>query len=115
MYNASEDYKNNGKILYPVTGKEYIPRWCYEFYNAVLIGKDTYFPTPESTLDVAAVDGTTDAMTFEQFVALYAYIAGRFMNVTAAQNLDIKALTDKIKALRNEQVWVIKPDDTTIM
>lgn len=100
IYNNAENYKNDGKILYPATGKEYIPRWCYEFYNAVFIGKEQYFPTPESTLTVTAVDGTSDEMTFEQFATFYAYLAGTFMQATATQNAEIKTLTDKIKELR---------------
>ena len=100
IYQSAEQYKNDGQITYQATGKNYIPRWVYEFYNAVLIGKDSYFPTPESTIDITAVDGTTDAMTFSEFVTFYAYLVQRFMGVTAAQNLEIKALTDKIKELR---------------
>ena len=102
IYNAAETYKNDGKILYPATGKEYIPRWCYEFYNAVLIKPENYFPTLESTLAVSAVDGTTDNMTLAEFVTFYAYLAGTFMQATGTQNAEIKVLTDKIKALRNE-------------
>ena len=102
IYNSAEQYKNDGQITYPATGKNYIPRWVYEFYNAVLIGKDSYFPTPESAIDITAVDGTTDAMTFTEFVTFYAYLVQRYMGVTAAQNLEIKALTDKIKELRAE-------------
>ena len=101
IYNNAEDYKNDGKILYPATGKEYIPRWCYEFYNAVLIKPENYFPMPESTLTVTAVDGTSDEMTLEQFLTFYAYLAGTFMQATAVQNAEIKTLTDKIKELRN--------------
>ena len=102
IYNAAEGYKNDGKILYPATGKEYIPRWVYEFYNAVLIGMSSYFPTPESTIDIAAVDGTSDAMTAAEFVTFYGYLVQSYMTTTATQNAEIKALTDKIKALRNE-------------
>ena len=102
IYTAAEEYKNDGKIEYPETGKEYIPRWCYEFYNAVLINHNNYFPTTESTIDIAAVDGTSDPMTFAEFVTFYAYLAGVYMTTTAAQNAVIKTLTDKIKALRNE-------------
>ena len=101
IYNAAETYKNDGKIMYPATGKEYIPRWCYEFYNAVLIKPENYFPTPESTLAVSAVDGTTDNMTLAEFVTFYAYLAGTFMQATGVQNAEIKTLTDKIKELRN--------------
>lgn len=100
IYNNAEDYKNDGKILYPTTGKEYIPRWVYEFYNAVLIGKDSYFPTPESTIDITAVDGTTDAMTFTGFVTFYGYLITSYMTTTATQNAEIKVITDKIKELR---------------
>ena len=100
IYHNSEAFKNDGKILYPATGKEYIPRWLYEYYNAALISKEQYFPTPESTLTVTAVDGTSDEMNFEQFVTFYAYIAGTFMGSTATQNSEIKSLTDKIKALQ---------------
>ena len=102
IYNSAESYKNDGKILYPTTGKEYIPRWVYEFYNAVLIGMTSYFPTPESTIDIAAVDGTSDAMTAAEFVTFYGYLVQSYMTTTATQNAEIKALTDKIKALRNE-------------
>lgn len=100
IYQSAETYKNDGQITYPVTGKNYIPRWLYEYYNAALISKDQYFPTPESTLTITAVDGTSDEMNFEQFVTFYAYIAGTFMGSTATQNAEIKTLTDKIKELR---------------
>ena len=102
IYNAAETYKNDGKILYPATGKEYIPRWVYEFYNAVLIGMTSYFPTPESTIDIAAVDGTGDAMTAAEFVTFYGFLVQSYMTTTATQNAEIKTLTDKIKALKNE-------------
>ena len=100
IYNSAETYKNDGQITYPATGKSYIPRWVYEFYNAVLIGKDSYFPTPESTIDITAVDGTTDAMTFTEFVTFYGYLITSYMTTTAVQNAEIKTLTDKIKELR---------------
>ena len=102
IYNSAEQYKNDGQITYPGTGKNYIPRWVYEFYNAVLIGKDSYFPTPESTIDITAVDGTTDAMTFTEFVTFYGFLIQSYMVTTATQNAEIKTLTDKIKELRNE-------------
>ena len=104
IYNTAEDYKNDGKILYPVTGKEYIPRWVFEFYNTALINKDSYFPTAESTIEVTAVDGSSDEMTFSEFVQLYGFLIGSYMTYTAVQNGDIKTLTDKIKELRNEPV-----------
>ncbi len=100
IYQSAEEYKNDGQITYPATGKNYIPRWVYEFYNAVLIKLDAYFPTPESTIDVTAVDGTSDAMTQEQFLTFYAYLTQTFMLATAVQNSAIKTLTDKIKELR---------------
>lgn len=99
IYNSAENYKNDGKILYPATGKEYIPRWVYEFYNAVLIKLDAYFPTPESTIDVTAVDGSSDKMTMAQFVDFYGFLIGAYMTATAEQNAEIKTLTDKIKEL----------------
>ena len=101
IYNSAEQYKNDGQILYPVTNKYYIPRWVYEFYNAVLIGKDSYFPMPESTIDITAVDGSTDAMTFTEFVTFYGYLITSYMTTTATQNAEIKVLADKIKELRN--------------
>lgn len=100
IYNSAENYKNDGKILYPATGKEYIPRWVYEFYNAVLIKLNAYFPTPESVIDVTSVDGSSDKMTMAQFVDFYGYLIGTYMTATAEQNAEIKALTDKIKELR---------------
>lgn len=100
IYQSAEEYKNDGQITYPGTGKNYIPRWVYEFYNAVLIKLDAYFPTPESTLAVTAVDGTSDAMTQDQFLAFYAYLTQTFMTATAVQNSAIKTLKDKIKELR---------------
>lgn len=102
IYNSAEEYKTDGKIEYPETGKEYIPRWVYEFYNAVLIKLDAYFPTPESTLTVTAVDGTSDEMTKAEFLTFYAYLTQTFMTATAVQNSAIKTLTDKIKELRAE-------------
>ena len=95
IYNSAESYKNDGKILYPTTGKEYIPRWVYEFYNAVLIGMTSYFPTPESTIDIAAVDGTSDAMTAAEFVTFYGYLVQSYMTTTATQNAEIKALRNE--------------------
>ena len=102
IYNNAETYKNDGKILYPVTNKEYIPRWVFEFYNTALINKDNYFPTAESTIDVAAVDGSTDKMTFTEFVTFYGFLISSYMVTTATQNAEIKTLTDKIKELRAE-------------
>lgn len=102
VYNTAEAYKTDGVIEYPVTGKGYIPRWVYEFYNAMLISSTALFPTPESKQDIAAVDGSTDAMTQAEFTALYQYLITSYAGYTAAQNLEIKALTDKIKELRNE-------------
>ena len=102
MYNTAEAYKTDGVIEYPVTGKGYIPRWVYEFYNAMLISSAALFPTPESTQDIAAVDGSTDAMTQAEFLALYQYLITSYAGYTAAQNAQIKTLTDKIKELRNE-------------
>ena len=102
IYNTAEDYKQDGKILYPVTGKEYIPRWVFEFYNTALINKDSYFPTAESTIDVSAVDGTSDKMTFQEFVQFYYYLIMQYMSYTNTQNEDIAVLTAKIKELRDE-------------
>ena len=108
IYNTAEDYKQDGKILYPVTGKEYIPRWVFEFYNTALINKDSYFPTAESTIDVAAVDGTSDKMTFQEFVQFYYYLISQYMSYTNTQNDDIAALTAKIKELRDESVLAVQ-------
>ena len=102
IYNTAEAYKTDGVIEYPVNGKGYIPRWVYEFYNAMLISSTALFPTPESTQDIAAVDGSTDAMTQAEFVALYQYLITSYAGYTATQNAEIKTLTDKIKALRAE-------------
>ena len=106
IYNTAEDYKNDGKILYPGTGKEYIPRWVYEFYNAVLIKPESYFPNDNSTIDVAAVDGTTDAMTFQQFMQFYYYLITQYMTYTGVQN--VASLTAKIKELRDESVLAVQ-------
>ena len=108
IYNTSENYKHDGKILYPGTGKEYIPRWVFEFYNTALINKDSYFPTAESTIDVAAVDGTSDKMTFQEFVQFYYYLISQYMTYTATQNEDIAELTAKIKELRDESVLTVQ-------
>lgn len=102
IYQSAEQYKNDGQITYPGTGKNYIPRWVYEFYNAVLIKLDAYFPTPESTLTVTAVDGTSDNMTQTEFLTFYGYLIQTFMTATGTQNAEIKTLTDKIKELRAE-------------
>ena len=102
IYNTAEAYKTDGVIEYPVTGKGYIPRWVYEFYNAMLISSTALFPTPESTQDIAAVDGSTDAMTQAEFLTLYQYLITSYAGYTAAQNAQIKTLTDKIKELRAE-------------
>ena len=102
IYNTAESYKTDGVIEYPVTDKGYIPRWVYEFYNAMLISSTALFPTPESTQDIAAVDGSTDAMTQAEFLQLYQYLITSYAGYTAAQNAQIKTLTDKIRALRAE-------------
>lgn len=102
IYNTAESYKNDGIITYPVTGKGYIPRWVYEFYNTMIISTSALFPTPESTQDIAAVDGSTDEMTLEQFMGLFQFMITSYAGYTAEQNAQIKVLTDKIKALRNE-------------
>ena len=102
IYNTAESYKTDGIIEYPVTGKGYIPRWVYEFYNAMLISSTALFPTPESKQDIAAVDGSTDAMTQAEFLQLYQYLITSYAGYTAAQNAEIKTLTDKIKELRAE-------------
>lgn len=102
IYNTAESYKNDGIITYPVTGKGYIPRWVYEFYNTMIISTSALFPTPESTQDIAAVDGSIDAMTLEQFMGLFQFMISSYAGYTAEQNAQIKVLTDKIKALRNE-------------
>ena len=102
IYNTAESYKTDGIIEYPVTGKGYIPRWVYEFYNAMLISSTALFPTPESTQEIAAVDGSTDAMTQAEFIQLYQYLITSYAGYTAAQNAQIKTLTDKIKELRAE-------------
>ena len=108
IYNTSENYKHDGKILYPGTGKEYIPRWVFEFYNTALINKDSYFPTAEATIDVAAVDGTSDKMTFQEFVQFYYYLISQYMTYTNTQNEDIAELTAKIKELRDESVLAVQ-------
>ena len=102
IYNTAEAYKTDGVITYPATGKGYIPRWVYEFYNAMLISSTALFPTPESTQDIAAVDGSTDTMTQAEFLQLYQYLITSYAGYTAAQNAQIKTLTDKIKELRAE-------------
>lgn len=101
IYNSAEDFKNDGKILYPATGKEYIPRWVFEFYNTALINKDSYFPTAESTIEVAAVDGSSTLMTFSEFVTFYGFLIASYMTYTNTQNEAIEILTDKIKELRS--------------
>lgn len=101
IYNSAEDFKNDGKILYPTTGKEYIPRWVFEFYNTALINKDSYFPTAESTIEVAAVDGSSTLMTFSEFVTFYGFMIASYMTYTNTQNEAIEILTDKIKELRS--------------
>lgn len=100
IYNTAEDFKNDGKILYPATGKEYIPRWVFEFYNTALINKDSYFPTAESTIEVTAVDGSSDLMTFSEFITFYGFLITSYMSYTANQNNEIEILADKIKELR---------------
>lgn len=99
IYQESENFKKNGRILYPETGKEYIPRWAYEYYNTVLISKEYHFPTPESTLAVTAVDGTSDDFTLIDFIGLYEYICSAFAEYTAEQNQQIAELNAKIAAL----------------
>ena len=100
IYQSAEQYKNDGQITYPATGKNYIPRWVYEFYNAVLIKPENYFPAQDSTIAITAVDGTSDNMTLAEFVTFYGYLIQSYMTTTATQNAEIKVLTDKIKELR---------------
>ena len=100
IYQSAETYKNDGQITYPGTGKNYIPRWVYEFYNAVLIKPENYFPAQDSTIAITAVDGTSDNMTLAEFVTFYGYLITSYMTTTATQNAEIKTLTDKIKELR---------------
>lgn len=99
IYQQAENYKNNGRILYPVTGKEYLPRWVFEFYNTALINKDSYFPTNESMVDISAVDGSTDSMSFADFVQLYGYLITVYMTATGQQNYEIAELNSLIEAL----------------
>ena len=99
IYADAEEFKKNGKILYPGTGKEYIPRWAYEFYNTIFITQEIMFPTPESRLAVAAVDGTYDNLTLAEFTALFQFIINAFSEYTADQNAEIAELNRKIKAL----------------
>ena len=102
IYAEAEDFKNNGKITYPGTGKDYIPRWVFEFYNTALINKDSYFPTEESVVPISAVDGTADNMTFSDFVQLYGYMITSYQTYTAAQNEQIAELNEQIAALTAE-------------
>lgn len=99
IFHEAEEFKNSGEIEYPVTGKKYIPRWVFEFYNTVMICSSAMFPTVDSTIDVSAVDGTSDPMTQVEFMALYQYLIGYYMTVTNEQNAQIRALYAKIAAL----------------
>lgn len=99
IYQQAENYKNNGRILYPATGKEYLPRWVFEFYNTALINKDSYFPTDETEVAIAAVDGTSDDMTFAQFAQLYGYLITVYMTATGEQNAQIAELNSLIAEL----------------
>ena len=103
IYAEAEDFKNNGKITYPGTGKDYIPRWVFEFYNTALINKDSYFPTDEAEVPISAVDGTADNMTFSQFVQLYGYMITSYQTYTAAQNEQIAELNEQIATLTEEE------------
>lgn len=103
IYEQAENYKNNGRILYPVTGKEYLPRWVFEFYNSALIMKDQYFPTNETEVAISAVDGTSDDMTFAQFAQLYGYLITVYMTATGEQNSQIAELNAKIAELNEEE------------
>lgn len=105
IYEQAENYKNNGRILYPVTGKEYLPRWVFEFYNTALINKDSYFPTNETEVAISAVDGTSDNMTFAQFAQLYGYLITVYMTATGEQNsqiAELNALIDELNAPEEE-------------
>ena len=103
IYQQAENYKNNGRILYPATGKEYLPRWVFEFYNTALINKDSYFPTNETEVAIAAVDGTSDDMTFAQFAQLYGYLITVYMTATGEQNAQIAELNALIDELTEEE------------
>lgn len=102
IYQQAENYKNNGRILYPATGKEYLPRWVFEFYNSALIMKDQYFPTDETEVAISAVDGTSDDMTFAQFAQLYGYLITVYMTATGEQNAQIAELNSLIAELSAE-------------
>lgn len=102
IYAESADYTENGQILYDVTGKYYIPRWVYQFYNSVELFKESYFPTEAATLAISATDGTSDNFTYAQFIQLYNAIGQTYMAYNAMQDAKIAALVLKIRELENE-------------
>ena len=103
IYQQAEEYKQRGKILYPGTGKEYIPRWIVEFYNTILIRKEIFFPTPETKQKIAAVDGTKDELNYDEFLNLCNFIINDYNTKTDEQNKEIERLNALIKELEEQE------------
>ena len=91
---AYETYRDT-----PITynNKGYLPRWIYEYYNSMLIMGSAAFP-----MGVAAVDGTSETMTFEQFQALFQYLVTDVATHTAQVNGQIATLNAQIAELEAE-------------
>lgn len=92
----SDNYKNNGSVQYD--GKGYIPRWVFEFYNAMInLNQMTeLFPC-----DIASDDGTSRSFTYEEFLQLYATISMTFAEYTRQVNSRIAELNAQIKLLED--------------
>lgn len=92
----SEDYKNNGSIVY--NGKGYRPRWVFEFYNAMINLNQMVEMFP---CDIAADDGTSSTFTYEEFLQLFAFISMTFAEYTRAINAQIADLNRQIALLED--------------
>lgn len=103
IYNEAEEYKQKGKIFYPGTGKEYIPRWIVEFYNTILIRKEIFFPNDETKQKIAAVDGTADEMNYDEFLNLCNFIINDYNTKTEEQNKEIARINALIRELEAQE------------
>ncbi|MBQ2622307.1 MAG: hypothetical protein IJF84_13290 [Thermoguttaceae bacterium] len=92
----SDNYKNNGSVQYD--GKGYIPRWVFEFYNAMI---NLNQMTEMFPCDIASDDGTSRSFTYEEFLQLYATISMTFAEYTRQVNSRIAELNAQIKLLED--------------
>ena len=90
----STRFKNDGLIEYQ--GSNYIPRWVFEFYDPML---NLNQMTPMFPCEIAAADGSSKMFTYEEFLSLYAHIAGVYALYIRDVNSQIATLNSKIELL----------------